>query len=341
MPLLPPKDWDIHFAAGVIKKHCGRIDDYTVLASPTAWRNVQPQLLHKPKDIAFVTSQEADYNESLVKQLPRTRFVLGIGGGMAVDAAKYVAWKHKAALITIPTIVSTGAIFQPSFPQRRQGRMNIIPDIKVPQQVLFDTDIIRQAPIYLNAAGMAECICWLARLASWRWWCDNNLPGPAWDQDAADEVENWVTDRVGQYTRDLDSDGRPGPDAIRVCAMLNTERFDLKIAKLKAGRSIDHLLDNTFTHTHQRSLLHGELVALGTLVNNVLHGSRFNQCRDMLSACHTRYRPDAIGCTWEQIYHTLQSIRENCDAIGQPPVWMHHCELTSDIFAKVVNQIDS
>lgn len=341
MALPSPKDWDIQFGPGVIKKSCGHMDDYVVLTSPTAWRSVRPQLQHKPKGIAFVTSQEADYNESLVKQLPRTRFVLGIGGGMAIDAAKYVAWKHEAALITIPTIVSSGAIFQSLFPQRRQGRISIIPDIKAPQQVLFDTDIIRKAPIHLNAAGMAECICWLARLASWRWWCDKGLPGPAWDQEAADEVENWVTDRVGQYTRDLNSHGRPGADAIRVCAMLNTERFDLKIAKLKAGHAIDHLMDNTFVHVHRRSLLHGEMVALGTLINNVLYGSRFNQCRDMLNACHTRYRPDAIGCTWEQIFQTLQSIRENCDAIGFAPTWLHHQEMDSDTFAKIVNQIDS
>jgi len=259
---------------------------------------------------------------------------------MELDAAKYVEWKNDAELITIPTIVSTGAIFQPTFPERHAGRVTIIFDVKVPQMVLLDTDVIRAAPPHLNAAGMAECVCWLAQLSSWRWWCDEGLEGPTWDQAAADEVENWVIERVGQYTCDIDADGRPGPDAIRACAMVNTERFDLSIWKLQAGHSIDHLLDNTFVYVHGTNLLHAELVALGTLINNVLYESRFEQARNMLTACGTRFRPSEIGCTWEQIQQTLHGIRENCDAIGWPPTWFHHRDLDSDTFARIVSQIE-
>ncbi len=130
-------------------------------------------------------------------------------------------------------------------------------------------------------------------------------------------------------------------DAIYTSAMVNIERFDLKIWTLNAGHSIDHLMDNTFVYVHGKSLLHGEAVALGTLINNLLYGSRFDQARNMLRACHTRYRPDAIGCTWEQVHQTLQGVRENCDAIGWPETWFHYRDLDPDTFARIVNQIDS
>ena len=335
------QEWDIQFGSRIIEAYCGSMDDYVVLTSPSALRAVRDQFKHEPQSVAFITSQEQEENESLVRSLPRTKYVLGIGGDMALDAAKYVAWKLGGDLITIPTIISSGAIFQPSFPGRDHGRLQILPDIKVPLHVLIDTDVVRAAPPHLNAAGMAECICWLAQLASWRWWCDEGLEGAAWDQNAADEVENWVIDHVERYVSDLDADGRPGPDAIRASVMVNIERFDLKIWTLGAGHSIDHLLDNTFVYVHRKSLLHGEMVALGTMINNLLYGSCFDQARDMLRACGTRYRPDAIGCTWEQVHQTLQGVRENCDAIGWPETWFHYRDLDSDAFARIVNEIDS
>ena len=341
MSTTAPKDWNIQFGPRVIESHCGLIDDYVVLTSPSAMTAVRDQFRHEPKAISYVTSQEQDQNEALVQSMPQAKYVLGIGGGMALDAAKYVASKLDADLITIPTVVSTGAIFQAGVPERYQGQLKEIPDLKVPEFVLLDTDVIRAAPPHLNSAGMAECICWLSSLASWRWWCEQGLPGPEWDQSAADEVENWVRGHVDRYVGDLDEDGRPGPDAIYTSAMVNIERFDLKIWTMQAVHGIDHLLDNTFVYVHLVNLLHGELVALGTLINNILCGSQFDQARDMLRACRTRYRPEAIGCTWDQVRQVLEHIPEHCDVIDWPKTWLHHGQVDDELFARIVSQVEA
>lgn len=340
MTITPTKDWQAHYGPDVIRKHCGHINDYVVLTSPSAWQAVRPQMAYEPRDLAYVTSQEEEFNQSVLTKLPKATHVLGVGGGMAIDAAKVIAAETQADLILVPTIVSSGAIFQPHFPGRRNGRCIVLFDLIAPQQVLFDTDIIHAAPPHLNASGMAECICWLGVVASWKWWCEQNLPGSPWDQSVANEVFNWVESRVQQYTADLDADGRPGPMAIRYSAEVNRERFELKVWKLKTGHALDHLFDNTFVWVHKRSLLHGEAVALGALITCLLYGSDFDRCKALLDACGTRYRPSQIGCTWSEVRSTLDAIPENADHLENLETYLHHRTLDNVTFQSLVDQID-
>lgn len=88
-----------------------------------------------------------------------------------------MAGQTGATFISIPTIVSTGTVFQSTFPARREGKLYLVAETVVPLHTLFDTDIIHAAPAHLNAAGMAECVCLLAGVASWRWWCEQGLDG--------------------------------------------------------------------------------------------------------------------------------------------------------------------
>ena len=340
MALRPVQDWPAHYEPGAVRQHCPDLDDYVVLTSPSAWKAVQPEMPRPPRALAHVISQEEQFNESLITRLPTSDWVVGVGGGMALDAAKYVAWKMEARLILVPTIVSTGAIFQPHFPSRRDGRCTILNDLAAPEKVLFDTDIIRAAPPRLNASGMAECISWLGTVASWRWWCEQDLPGVPWDQAAADEVNEWVESRFQQYSGDLDGEGRPGPTAIRACAEVNRERYQLKMFGLKAGHALDHLLDNTFVRVHKRNLLHGELVALGTLISGLTYGSEFDRCRAMFDACGTNYLPSQIGCTWSQVRSTIATIRENADDLGWFDTYFHHRSFDETLFQMFVDRIE-
>ena len=272
--------------------------------------------------------------------LQRTAHVLGVGGGRCLDAGQFVAGQTGATFISIPTIVSTGAVFQSAFPARREGKLYLVAETVVPLHTLFDTDIIHAAPAHLNAAGMAECVCLLAGVASWRWWCEQGLDGPAWDQGAADEVENWVRSRVDRYTADLDNEGRPGPEAIRTCAEVNRERFELGFWKLKALHGIDHLFDNTYSWVQGRNLIHAEAVALGTLINAVLCGSTFDQARTLLERCGTRYKPSQISCTWPQVRSTLEAIPEHADHLEWPESWLHYGTLDDATFDEIVRRIE-
>jgi len=340
MAITPIEDWPAHYGAGVISRECGDLDNYIVLTSPSAWRAVRGQFRHQPRAIEFITSQEEQYNQSLLAKLPDTDFVLGVGGGMALDAAKFVAWKKQAELILIPTIVSSGSVFRSGFPARRDGKLCIIAETVAPQGVLFDTEIIRAAPAHLNSAGMAECICWLGVVSSWRWWCQHSLPGEPWDQSIADETLQWVRDRVARFTADLDATGRPGPEAVKICAEVNRERCRLRIYRMKAHHAIDHHFVNAFTWVHKRQLLHGEGVALGTLINCCLCGDGFDEAVTMLKACRTRYLPVQIGCTWEQVRAALDAIPAQSEHLKSSETVLHYRPIDDKRMAEMAELIE-
>ena len=55
MTVPPPKDWDIRFGLNLIEQHCGSMDDYVAVTSPSAFAAVKPQLLHDPIGVFYVT----------------------------------------------------------------------------------------------------------------------------------------------------------------------------------------------------------------------------------------------------------------------------------------------
>jgi glycerol dehydrogenase-like iron-containing ADH family enzyme len=340
--MISAKEWVAHYGTGVIRQHTGQLDDYIAFTSPSAWAAVEPHMAHPPRAVEFIRSQEMDYSEALAARMDRARHAVGIGGGRALDAAKIVAERIGAELVLIPTIVSSGAIFQPHYPGREAGKLTIVSLDIFPQFVLFDTDVIRAAPPHLTASGMGETVCWVATIASWKWWADQGREGtPPWDQTLADAVIEWVAERTAGYAQDLDDDGRPGEQAIRVCAEALRERYDLPIADMKVGHEINHLLDNTFVWVHRRDLLHGETVALGTLLDCHLYASCFDEARGMLDACRMRYRPSQIGCTWAEIRAVLEAIPAHCDFLGWPKTCLHDRPIDDATFDQMVSRVEA
>jgi len=294
-----------------------------------------------PKALEFHQGMGEGYVEPLVRRVPDADIVLAIGGGNALDVGKYVAWKRGIPLVLIPTIVSTGAIFQAPIAVRRADIWEFIFKTVAPEYLLLDYDIIAAAPPHLNRAGMGECICTMGHVGSWRWWVSQGLDAVPWNQDAAEATLTWVRARSQQFSEGLDADGRPNDAAIHIASEINRERYDVPTFDMQVSRSIDHTFVIAFEWVNGRELIHSEAVSLGSLINAHVYEWGFEETKVLLDACQVRYRPSDIGCTWDEVKAVLGRINELHDRLGSPPNWFHHRTLDDTSFERMAAAIDA
>ena len=110
----PARDIDVQYGHGLVAKESAAWPRYIAVSTRTAWKTAQPYLSTQPARSAVVSMLGWDHLEEASNSLPDdAELVVGVGGGTALDASKYVALKKDLPLRLVPTAVSTGAIDVP------------------------------------------------------------------------------------------------------------------------------------------------------------------------------------------------------------------------------------
>lgn len=116
--------------------------------------------------------------EGLAVNLPeQVEVVYGIGGGLAADAAKYVAWKHGLPSVIIPTVLSVDGFFTALAAVRREGTVKY--SVTGPaEKVIVDFDVVANAPAHLRGTGINQILSMTTGLLDWRYAADRNQNTP-------------------------------------------------------------------------------------------------------------------------------------------------------------------
>lgn len=140
-----------------------------IVSSPLAWQAVAADL-QGLRNIHLLWSSEATISvwEHYISTLPHRNFtvVYAVGGGLAVDTAKYIACHLDIPLICIPTALSVDAFLTPASGIRRDGCVYYIAT-KVPDLLYLDLDVIARAPAPLRAAGITDVLS--IATGAWDW----------------------------------------------------------------------------------------------------------------------------------------------------------------------------
>src|SRR5258705_9216002 len=117
---------------------------FLVVAARDLWPRFAAHFEATESHVHLVESLEIDDLERILGELPQIKAVIGIGGGVAIDVAKYFAWRRQLPLFQVPTSMSVNAPFAHRAAVRDQGILKYV-GFHVPEMVYVDYDIVQSA----------------------------------------------------------------------------------------------------------------------------------------------------------------------------------------------------
>lgn len=304
----PASEYDIRYGHGLLKAESEGWPRYIVVTTPTAYRTARPYLAAEPAGVGYVDLLDFGQLQELADGLPdEAEAVIGLGGGRALDASKYVALRKDLPLIMVPTAVSTGAIIHGVL-ARWEGRNILGGKDRWPwvdcEHVLVDFDLVLEAPYYLNTAGLGDVLCGYAGLAEWRRNARAGV-GPPVDEQAIAESVGHHQSIVNDLPRTLDAHGALTPDSVRYILTAIQQR-DEKSLRHPAAPGGDHVFMQALELANGKGWVHGEGVALGAVIIAWQCEESPETLISRLDVCKVRRRPSDMGLAREELRKGLE-----------------------------------
>lgn len=304
----PASAYDIRYGHGLLRDESSRWPAYVVVSTPSAYRTATPYLARPPAGVGYVELLDFGQLEDLSKGMPSgAELVVGLGGGRAIDASKYVALRMGLPLVLVPTVVSTGAIIHGVF-AKWEGRTILGAGAEWPwvdcEHVVVDYDLVLEAPYYLNTAGLGDVLCGYAGIAEWRRGARLGT-GPPFDQEVVAPAVRHQEDIVRGFPGTLDRRGNLTSQSVHFIMKALQER-DAKSVHHPAAPGGDHYFVQAMELVNQKGWVHGEVVALGAVIIAWQCGEAPEVLVSRLDACRVRRRPSQMGISREELRRGLE-----------------------------------
>ncbi|MDH3292920.1 MAG: iron-containing alcohol dehydrogenase [Acidimicrobiia bacterium] len=282
------------------------IDRYTAVVNDPPWSAVAEGLRPPGRVVVAGNMEQAHLDQLVEGEDATTEVVVGLGGGTALDTAKYLAWRTDKKLIQIPTITSVDAGFTNAIGIRVDGRVRYVGTI-VPETVALDLPLIRSAPARLNQAGIGDILSCHTGLFDWRLAVEAGR-GVPWRDDLAQLGETLLTEleQALPDIRAVSDDGvRFVAGAYRrigaACAEAGHSRFE---------EGSEHFLAYNYEHRTGAHQVHGELIGFAVVAMSVVQDNRPDWAFDVVEQSGARCHPSDLGISRQQFDDALLGLRE-------------------------------
>jgi glycerol-1-phosphate dehydrogenase [NAD(P)+] len=201
--------------------------------------------------------------------------VVGVGGGKALDVAKYVGFLGRLPYYAVPTSLSNDGFCSPQSSLTVRGKRRSLP-AALPFGVVIDTAVCRDAPPVLTLSGVGDLVAKFTAVADWK--LAFHAVGEPVDDFAALMSDGSIHSFLSHPALDLE-----GVRLLATALMLNGIAMEICGSSRPASGS-EHLISHALDATSARPRLHGLQVGVASYVVSVLQGGHTDQIAALFDA---------------------------------------------------------
>jgi glycerol-1-phosphate dehydrogenase [NAD(P)+] len=290
---------------------------YLVVTMADLWPRFEDQLAGPfLAGVHFVDTLELSELVAQEAELPRAASVVGLGGGQALDVAKFLAWTRRLPLFQVPTATTVNAAFGHRAGLRDEGRVRYM-GWAIPEAVYIDFEVVRSAPPNLNRSGVGDILCYHTARHDWQLAdrlgrCEARWP---YDQRLVDEamtVMGSVIDALDEI--------RDGSEA-GIRAVVNGHRwggttFHDSGWNPRHIEGVEHFVFYNLERITGRHFIHGQPVGLGIIAGSVLQDNDPEGMAAAIARAGVDIRPEAMGVTWDDVGEALRTLGTYVREVG-------------------------
>jgi len=282
---------------------------YIVVTMKDIWPLVQDDLSEHLAHVYFVESLEYEILAKAAENLPEANCVIGVGGGRAIDVAKFFAWKKRLPLFSMPTSTSVNAAFTHRAGVRFDKIVKYI-GWTVPEAVYVDYGLVSNAPKWMNSQGVGDIFCAHTGRYDWKLATERGEAGPwPYDEELAEEAAEVLED-VYANIDEVRKMSRKGIETLMKAHWKFGALYQDSGWNPRPIEGSEHAFYYQLERVTGREFQHGEIVCWGIIISTLLQDNDPEKMEDYIRRAGVRLTCSQIGVPWHDIEKTLRSLHE-------------------------------
>ena len=325
------------FGSGSIKGIGNEIGRFVVATMDIPWKVTQNLLGGTPEEVVFIDSVDQSVLDSKLLKLPPCDTVVGIGGGQAVDAAKYFSWKRSIRLVTIPTVISVDAFVTPAAGVRVNHEIEYVGQTS-PDPLIIDYDIIRTAPATLNIAGIGDLLSIHTASFDWEYAQSKNQSKYPFSTSAIKDARG-IIDDLYEIIPDIRDVTDKGILAI-VQGYMKLNTICLPINHYRVEEGSEHFLFYELEERLRRPFIHGHIIGLGIYLMSRLQENKAEEITKIMDDVRLDYQPKSMDLKYDDLFKSLINLKSFVKS--RPKLWftvIDDEEISEDWISEVLSNL--
>ncbi len=298
---------EVIYGTNLIKTATDTKEKYAVMTMKIPWDLVKSDVTKQPECVIEVPNTHLETFEKLEKQIPEeVEMVIGVGGGSAHDAAKFVAMKRQIRLLQFPTIFGGDSVVCSAIGLREERRVKYIGHTRA-EKVFVDFDVIRKAPPQLVRYGASDILSSYTALKDWEY--ASKCGKAIMNQRVYDYAKNVLLERLFENAGEIKNLTDKGIRTM-VDLFLEYAKIANRIGIDRAQEGSEHFIAYNAEYVTRRTYVHGALLSMGIYII----GAYFYDCREeidtLLNDMGQNHTLESFGLNEEETEITLKTLTD-------------------------------